>query len=472
MRAALASLLTQLPRDAAPGTPGDTLSALQDTLARDSMAAAAGAIRDTVTPPPLPGGMATVFRFLFQVPQWIQIAGAVVGAVVAAWVLYRIWQHRLGIVTWLKTRSREVQLGLAAAVALGVIVASIVGMKSWDYMMHNNDFCSGCHVMNAPFQKFAAGAGKHQDLNCHDCHQQGMYANVRQLVLWVAERPEKIGTHAPVPNARCGACHMVAPETPGVAATAGRERWQHAQRLAGHRVHFESDSTVLQKLQCVTCHGAEVHRFVPSTRTCGQSGCHEKQAVKLAGMAKLPEISCVTCHAFRADLPGLATRDSAVRAMVPAEKQCLTCHQMTGLLARYKPELDPHKGSCGSCHDVHAHTTPADAKGSCTKCHAELSRSPFHAGVNHRRVQSQCATCHVPHAAAVDAADCVTCHTSVRQRGLFKTPLPFDTNTVLRNRAAPPPASTLEPQGKGDVLPEELPPVRDSPAPPPATAAD
>jgi hypothetical protein len=196
----------------------------------------------------------------------------------------------------------------------------------------------------------------------------------------------------------------------------------------------------LDKLACVTCHGAEVHRFLPSVRTCSQSGCHEKQQVKLAHMAKLPTINCVTCHAFRADLPGLATRDSAVRALVPAEAQCLSCHQMTTKLAQYDVTKDPHKGSCGSCHDVHAHDVPADARGTCKNCHADLSRSPFHGGSSHRRVQSQCLTCHLPHAAAVDASECVSCHTAVRKRGQFKAPLPFDTNSVVRRRV------TVEPE--------------------------
>lgn len=457
-----AGLAPLLPLGAQTGARGDTISGLPDSLIQDSLAGAAGALRDTITPPPLPGGVATVFRFFFQVPQWIQIGGALLAAAVAIWILRRIWLHRHSIITWLRTRRREVQLGLAVGVLVGIIAVSFLGMQSWNYMMHANDFCSGCHVMNAPFQRFAAGAGKHEKLNCHDCHQQGMYANMRQLVLWVAERPEKIGSHAPVPNARCAACHMVAPETPGVAATAGRERWQHVQRLAGHRVHFESDSVAVDSLACVTCHGAEVHRFVPSTRTCSQSGCHEQQPVKLAHMTKLAEIKCVTCHAFTTDLPGLATRDSAVRAMVPAKEQCFSCHQMTRRLSDYNVTKDPHQGSCGSCHDVHAHQRPADAKSSCKNCHADLARSPFHEGVNHRRVQSQCTTCHAPHAASVDASDCVSCHTAARKRGQFQAPLPFDTNSVLRRRA-PPPSAFQQLRGKGDELPEELPPPRDSP---------
>lgn len=464
MIAATAQLASLFPRGAQQGAPGDTLLA-----ARDSLAAAAGAIRDTLSEPPLPGGVATIFRFFFQVPQWLQIGGAVLGAVVAAWLLALVWRHRAEVLTWLRTRSREVQLGFGGAVLAVVIVGSLVGMKSWNYMMHENAFCTGCHVMERPFRRFQAGAGKHEDLKCHDCHQQGMYANVRQLVLWVAERPEKIGAHAPVPNARCEGCHQ---------KESGREPWQHVRWLAGHRVHFDSDSSALRGLTCVKCHGAEVHKFIPSTRTCEQSGCHEKQAVKLAGMARLPEINCVRCHAFTKDLPALATRDSAVHALVPAHEQCQSCHEMKEKPRGFALAKDPHGGSCGSCHDPHAHSKPEEARVSCVKCHEQnAARNAFHNGASHRRVRAQCLICHLPHAASVDPSDCVGCHSEVRKRGQFKAPLPFDTSRVLKRSAASPPPPVVppgqvvdEPRGKGDALPVELPAVRDSPSPPRSAA--
>ena len=464
MNPALLVLAGLVPRGAQAGAAGDTLSALADT-ARDSLAAAAGSIRDTLSAAPLPGGVATVLRFFFQVPQWIQIAGAILAVVVAGWVLALLWKHRAGGLAWLGTRSRGLALVLGGVVLVALVVAAFAGKKSWNYMMEDNDFCTGCHIMERPFRRFAAGAGKHENLKCHNCHQQSIYASMRQLVLWVAERPERIGAHAPVPNARCEECHQL---------QGGRERWQHVRRLAGHRVHFTSDSSALKGLTCVKCHGAEVHKFIPSARTCEQSGCHEKQSVKLAGMARLPEINCVTCHAFRTDLPGLATRDSAVRALVPAHAQCQACHEMKGKPKGFVLAKEPHHGSCGTCHDVHAHSKPEDALASCAKCHEQqVAVSPFHNGANHRRVQKDCLTCHQPHAASVDQSDCVGCHTEVRKRGRLKAPLPFDTAAVLRRRVAEsavhpsfvmPAPAVQEHRGKGDALPEDLPLVRDSPA--------
>ncbi|MES2306266.1 MAG: hypothetical protein V4558_12200 [Gemmatimonadota bacterium] len=453
-------LALQHPRDTVTGVPGG--SAFQ---VHDSLGGMAGALRDTLVPPPLPEGVARFVRMIFAVPRWIQIGGVVLGAVVAMVLLTLAWRHRTAILLWIRTRSRPLQVTFAGGVAVVLLVAAFAGKTSWDYMQHDNGFCTGCHVMEKPFGKFQQTAGKHSDRKCHDCHQQSIFASTRQLVLWVSNRPTDIGKHAPVPNSRCEGCHQL---------MQGKKAWEHIRNLAGHKAHFESDSSALKDLQCVTCHGAEVHRFLPSARTCQQSGCHVNQSIKLAGMKSLPEINCVTCHAFTADLPALADRDSARKALVPSEKQCRSCHQMDGKPTGFVLAKDPHKGSCGSCHDVHAHALPIDAKASCTKCHTDLASSAFHNGKNHQRVKTECLTCHNPHAASVDASDCVGCHTSVRARGKFRPPLPFDTNAVLKRRVAMNPTpmplhATVESssqgevdvpehRGKGDALPEDPPP--------------
>lgn len=54
---------------------------------------------------PLPSGIAEVLRFLFSsVPQWIQIGGAVLGVIVAVWLAVFLWNRRLEIWEWIRTR--------------------------------------------------------------------------------------------------------------------------------------------------------------------------------------------------------------------------------------------------------------------------------------------------------------------------------------------------------------------------------
>ena len=390
-------------------------------------------------PPPIPGGATPVLQALFNAPAWMWVLGVLLVVGAAVFLGRLLWVHRKRIGTWLATRRRPIQLGLAGVLALLLGVAAWGGAASWNYMQYENAFCLGCHIMEGPWNKFAHDAGKHSELKCHDCHQQSVYASTRQLVLWIANRPEKIPPHAKVPSERCESCH----------ATNQSEQWTRIKETAGHRTHLESDSTALADVQCVTCHGVEVHQFIPAKETCGQSGCHDQLEIRLGGMAEQTTLHCNQCHQFTAEVPRLATRDSAAGTLRPGSRQCLACHAMQRILAEFDPEKDPHQGVCGTCHNPHTQETPRAAGATCTTagCHAGWQAIPFHTGAAHRRTAERCLVCHQPHAARVDASDCVACHTSVRGRfGALRPPLPFDTTRALRpdeysKRGPEPPAA-------------------------------
>jgi nitrate/TMAO reductase-like tetraheme cytochrome c subunit len=388
-------------------------------------------VDSVVVQSPLPGGVAAVVRFLLNtVPPWVQIGGVVVGAAVAVFVLWVLFVHHGRIHGWLVSRSGGAKLALAAAAVVVVAGTAAMGTVTWNYTQHSNDFCVGCHVMNPAFQKFGNAKNKHGKLSCHDCHQQSLYASARQLYLWVAERPEKIGMHAKVPNEVCEACHV----------TRDTATWQRISSTAGHRVHLESDSSALKNLQCVTCHGVELHRFLPVSQTCGQSNCHKptETNIVLGKMAEQTDFHCTSCHTFTADVPALATRDSARGTLIPGKEECLGCHKMQKVLVDFDAAKDPHGGKCGTCHNPHVQKTVAAAVKTCTTagCHANWRDEPFHVGASHRQIAAQCLTCHVPHAAKVDASSCEGCHLSVRARSRLRPPLPFDTTKALKRADA------------------------------------
>ena len=154
-------------------------------------------VDSVVVESPLPGGVATVVRFLMNnVPPWVQIGGIVVGLVVAVAVLWLIVRRRQAIRAWLGSRSRGVAIALASGAAVAAIAVVAMGTATWNYTQHSNEFCTGCHVMAPAFQRFGSAQNKHAELSCHDCHQQSLYASARQVAVWVAERPEKIPAHA------------------------------------------------------------------------------------------------------------------------------------------------------------------------------------------------------------------------------------------------------------------------------------
>lgn len=404
-------------------------------------------------PPPIPGGVMTVLRAIFNAPIWVWLLMVLVGGAVAITVAWWLWTRRTRIFDWLVTRDRGVKLALGGSGALILALVAWFGVASWNYMEHENEFCVGCHIMEGAWNKFATDAGKHSDLGCHDCHQQSLYASTRQLVLWVANRPEEIPPHAPVPNERCESCH----------AQNLRESWTRVVQTAGHRAHLESDSTALAGVLCVTCHGQEIHAFIPASQTCGTSGCHENLDIRLGRMATQTTMHCNQCHQFTAEIPRLATREDAAEAMHPSSRQCFACHEMREILAQFDLARDPHNGTCGTCHNPHTQETPQAAGETCAsaQCHSNWRDIPFHSGSAHRRVGEQCLTCHDPHAAKVDASDCVACHSSVADRfpRLRRSiPLPFDTARALRPTARHEIRFDEPVRGKGDVPPPDLPP--------------
>jgi class III cytochrome C family protein len=416
-----------------------------------------------VGPPPLPGGVAAVLRFFFNLPQWFQIGGFFVGLAVAAWLLVLVWRRRLLIIDWIKTRQRGVKIGLVAAATAVVLGGAGFGTVSWNYMQHDNAFCTGCHIMKVPFQRFTGS--KHDSLSCHSCHQQSIFASMRQLYLWVADRPQSIKMHAKVPTAVCARCH--------VQGDREKEKWKRIATTAGHRVHLESDSSALRNVQCTTCHGLEVHRFVPVDSTCGQSGCHSNVQIRLGKMAGQTGFHCIACHQFTAEVPLLATRDSAAGTLRPGAHECLSCHQMREKLADFDPSRDPHRQTCGMCHNPHEQTNPADALKTCTSagCHVDWRNEPFHTGKPHSRVAQQCELCHQPHAARVDASDCAGCHAAVKARthGHVNPPQAFDTTRALRRVSRTFDAiPDVELRGKGDANPPRAAPAPSSRLPAPA----
>jgi len=354
---------------------------------------------------PLPGGMARIVRFFLDFPQALQIAGVVVAVIVAAALALLLWRRRAPLWTWLRTRPRIVYAWTAGVGALLVIGGAGVGVWGYRYIQHDNGFCTGCHVMGPAFVRFEGS--EHSQLECHDCHRQPMTASLRQLYLWVVERPEDIGEHAPVPSSICAECHIQADP---------QDTWEAISATQGHRVHLESDSSALADVQCVTCHGREVHRFVPAEQTCAMAGCHatEDTRIALGTMAgATTSFHCLGCHVFTAPAP--APTVPAGDGLVPGIEQCSTCHAMQPLVQEFSPAADPHGAVCGLCHNPHTQPEPGAAFGSCTAagCHSDpAALTPFHRGLEHTAVDD-CAACHRAHEFVVDGRDCRSCHTDL-----------------------------------------------------------
>ena len=435
---------------------------------------------------PLPDPLVPIVQWIFQRPRGSWSPGS--------W-WSQSWPSRLLVLLW---RRRGDDLELARDSGSG----GQAGTRPWrsarccsrssaaasrrnDYVMHDNDFCRGCHIFVPSGQLFVQPdtgtyllvnqlEGKHDTLSCHACHPFELKAQTKELFYWIVERPDKIPPHAKVPRTVCEQCHVQGE---------AKKTWQRIASTAGHRTHLESDSSALKKVQCLTCHARTAHRFQPADTTCAQKGCHLTDEVRIrlgrmaarfdpAHMKPLPneeQLYCNSCHQFTAEAQ-FVSLDSASGTLRPGERQCFGCHEMRQLLATFDPDKDPHGGSCGMCHNPHTDVKPKDALKSCADagCHANWRTVPFHVGAAHRKVAQRCETCHQPHAARVDASDCTGCHTEVRKGGgRMRPPLPFDTTKALQQIDSAW-SSRARSRGQGDAPPGRSPGRGERSPPPPS----
>ncbi len=348
-----------------------------------------------------------LFRFLFStVPQWVQLAGIFIGVPVALIVAWQAWKHRRALWSWWLARPRAVKGALAGTALIAVVAFTGSALYGYNYVMHENDFCQSCHIMDKAWNRFQVSA--HKDLQCHGCHRQPMYVSTVELFWWVTERRMTVPPHDKVPTAVCSECHM-------------REGTDSARTLvtltAGHALHLKSDSTALKDVQCTTCHGRDFHQFTPNNFSCAQSGCHMNIKVSLGDMSKQGFLHCTSCHNFKGLVPAGTTVKQAKSALVPGSLDCSSCHQMTDQMRKYDLAADPHEGNCGMCHDVHKQAEPKEAFKTCAtaQCHASADTlTAFHRGIGNHALD-QCGACHQAHSWKVKGSSCLACHPGINQ---------------------------------------------------------
>ena len=346
-----------------------------------------------------------LFRFLFSgVPQWVQIAGILIGVPVAIIVVWQLWKRRRRIWAWWLGRRAAARLAIVAAIFLVVAGAATTGLAGYTYMMHNNDFCQSCHIMDTAWNRFQVSA--HKNIQCHACHRQPLYVSTVELYYWVTQRMMEVPAHDKVPSSVCKECH----EQQGSDSTLTQ-----VMLTAGHAVHLRSDSSALKDVQCVTCHGRSFHIFVPNNSTCTQSGCHTKTRVNLGAMSRQAFPHCTICHDFKSRVPLSVTVAAAKTKLTPQAMNCFSCHAMTQQTRKFDLYLDPHKGNCGICHDPHKQEKPADSWKTCaeSQCHGSPDTlTAFHRGLA-GHVMRQCGSCHEAHSWRLKGNNCLSCHKAI-----------------------------------------------------------
>ncbi len=370
---------------------------------------------DTMTvlhPPSDITAVERVFRWFFSVPQWLELTGAALAILIGIIALFVVWHQRAHLIAFARRRRTttstpwKIAVGIVALSTLAIISFSSVAF--YTYSQQNNQFCLSCHTLHDEvFERFQQS--KHHTtagLRCHDCHEESLLAETRQIVYWMTRRPSEVGPHAPVPRAVCANCHI---------QKDADSSWKRIIATAGHSVHLLSDTAKALHIDCITCHGVTAHRFVPVGQTCAQSGCHDRMAFHLGKMAGQSALHCTVCHNFTAPVGEHVSQDSAKHALVPVNANCQTCHAMQQQMAAFVPAHDPHKGRCGDCHNPHTQATASAAWLTCTNsgCHARPDTlTSFHRGIAPAAL-AQCSSCHKPHDWKVSGNACLSCHKDI-----------------------------------------------------------
>ncbi|HEU4564701.1 MAG TPA: hypothetical protein VFS05_08640 [Gemmatimonadaceae bacterium] len=358
-----------------------------------------------VHPPPGLSPIERAIRWFFSVPQWVQWTGIIIAAVVVLILLGIAWWKRESIKHWFLTRQTGWKVAAGSLAAVVLIAVAAFGTVFWNFTQHDNEFCVSCHTLHDEvYERFLVS--EHKEQECHDCHKESMLASMMQVVKWISFRPEEVGPHAPVPTEVCGNCHIK--QNPD-------SSWERIIATAGHRVHITSDTARKLDIQCVTCHGARIHRFAPVDETCGQQGCHDQVEIRIEKMRNQTDLHCTVCHEFARPVNELVSADSARRALVPRLQECFTCHQMRQAIENFDPRTEPHDARCGACHNPHEQETPAEAFKSCTNagCHqSPREETPFHKTVPAATLE-KCGSCHDAHSWQLKSGRCLDCHQDI-----------------------------------------------------------
>ena len=271
---------------------------------------------------------------------------------------------------------------LVAATLLAVALASAILYRTYNFAQHTPGLCKSCHLMQTAYDTWSHS--EHKDIECHDCHRASIADQNRYLLTMLFKRPKEVPARhgrVIVPRTICLQCHWE-----------GDPKVTKVNASAGHSLHaFTHD------IQCTSCHGLELHRFLPDSKVCAR--CHE-QTVRARGMENH---ECQLCHVWKAQ-----PASSESRGLMPTRATCLSCHQA------FKPEIFPARApmefECSRCHQPHERPLPS-AK-DCLKCHVAVTRVGKHE--THRAAGLACTDCHRPHQWRISEAqarvDCARCH--------------------------------------------------------------
>jgi len=209
----------------------------------------------------------------------------------------------------------------------GGVVGVYPGYKFYEFVWKDARFCTSCHIHD--YASVAWETSSHGKLTtCHDCHHQPLREYLREIIVFLTDKPSlpQDLTHVPyVPNNICQSCHVSNPN--GTFSFSGP--------MAKEDIHL------LPKVDQMHLH--KVH-LSAKTKAKPLKEYRQPEELKEKAITSQPSIergkerlvSCSDCHSG----PARRAHSFSVMDMV-----CLPCHND----AHQKSQIIKNYG-CRSCH--------------------------------------------------------------------------------------------------------------------------
>ena len=259
--------------------------------------------------------------------------------------------------------------------------------------------------------------GAHKELQCDDCHQDGLYKPKDTICLACHE-----DEHKGELDEKCQTCHSTTAFSP---STFKHEKPNYEL----HGAHLQVD--------CETCHG--ITTFRPLDKTC--ASCHQDEH-----KGTMKDQNCESCHSFDAFKPSTFKHEKPNYELTGKHKDqaCTACHGAETFMPQYRDchscHEEEHKGqvkiTCNDCHN------DKDFKPSTFKhkqddfqmqgAHADVKCESCHKAGLFEHKSNMCSNCHQDYHAGELGEDCTRCHTYQSWQTIV-----FDHNTsqfVLREQ--------------------------------------
>jgi len=228
---------------------------------------------------------------------------------------------------------------------------------------------------------------------CYTCHDD------------LAEKFRQQGTHQPVMEGNCDACHA----SHGSPNTAFIRKPAPELCADCHQIDEELNQShggySLANADCLTCHN-------PHTSD-------QPKLIRATAHPPYEDGDCDICHE-----PGADRKPELVDEMTAL---CAACHESVEERQDWTHQHAPFEGGeCTACHNVHVadqdHLLRRSPEKLCTTCHEEIHQELQKSAVHDPFAKGQCLDCHRPHASQFTAltkkgpgALCLSCHTDLKE---------------------------------------------------------